>query len=648
MPSSWPEPPRRETPPAPAWPEPPAAEAPTSWPEPPRRTPEPSWPEPPRKDPSWPEPPAAPRPRGARRDAGGYEPASTSPDNTRPDLIEPVRPESARPQPGRHDGGLIERRFEDGRPSSGRYESGRHDSGPHNSGPHSSGPQSSGPHSGGPQSSGPHSGGPRDGGPEPSWPEQPRGGGWPESSPQSGPITSWPEANPHDTQTSWPEPVPPPQSPGGPGGWPEVSPKGAPPPGQPADPVPAWAQPPAPSNDAWSNLSGSNLSGPATWPPADAPADPPPAERTVMYDKSGTPRHDLPPPETQDQPPRHSSHPADERTVTYAQHTENLLNERAVPSTSMDSTHTGTPAAEDASARPGSNLSRDPSDPEHRFVTAGQISGSRTPPPERQQELWNTVFGDNYQAMGEQDELDEDSGKPVWIYALGGSAAVALVAALLWAFLWGPLASDDAASAGETAATATASQKPTATKTATSIGPLPKYPGKASPVTGRLAVASAGISVPRLGGEWQLDQRPAATINGTYNFTHRQYVQVAPQRFAVIMAGPLQDRMASYYEEDNLEPVIKQVVLDARKRFFPTDNKVRKIAQQPIKVGDRTGRLIAYSLTSDTEKATIATIAVNTGAAKPAIVFMSIPADKKSLLPDIRTVMNQIRLTNAG
>ncbi|MEV5328372.1 hypothetical protein AB0K67_29955 [Nonomuraea sp. NPDC052634] len=621
MPSSWPEPPRRETPPAPAWPEPPAAEAPTSWPEPPRRTPEPSWPEPPRKDPSWPEPPAAPRPRGARRDAGGYEPASTSPDNTRPDLIEPVRPESARPQPGRHDGGLIERRFEDGRPSSGPHDGGRHDGGRHEGGGRA--PE------------------------QPSWPEQPRGGGWPESSPQSGPITSWPEANPQDTQTSWPEPVPPPQSPAGPGGWPEVSSKGTPPPGQPADPVPAWAQPPAPSHDAWSNLSS-----PAPWPPADKPADPPPAERTVMYDKSNTPRQDLPPPrQSHDQPQsqQHRSHPADERTVTYAQHTENLLNERAVPSTSMDSTHTGSPAAEDQSARPGSNLSRDPSDPEHRFVTAGQISGSRTPPPERQQELWNTVFGDNYQAMGEQDDLDEDSGKPVWVYALGGSVVVALVAALLWAFLWGPLASDDAASAGETAATeATASKKPTATKTATSIGPLPRYPGKASPVTGRLAVASAGISVPRLGGEWQLDQRPAATINGTYNFTHRQYVQVAPQRYAVIMAGPLQERMASYYEQDNLEPVIKQVVLDARKRFFPTGNKVRKIAQQPIKVGDQTGRLIAYSLTSDTEKATIATIAVNTGAAKPAIVFMSIPADKKSLLPDIRTVMNQIRLTDAG
>jgi hypothetical protein len=155
--------------------------------------------------------------------------------------------------------------------------------------------------------------------------------------------------------------------------------------------------------------------------------------------------------------------------------------------------------------------------------------------------------------------------------------------------------------------------------------------------------AAAGISLPRLGGDWQLDQR--ATVKATYGFDTRQYVQVAPERFAQLLSGPLSPKLASYYEQDNLEPVIKQVVLTARKRFFPADNKVRKIAQQPIKVGDATGRLIAYSLTSGTEKATIVTMAVNTGGSLPAIVYMSIPADEKQLLPDIRTVMNQLRLT---
>ncbi|MEW9553104.1 hypothetical protein [Nonomuraea sp. NPDC050783] len=353
-------------------------------------------------------------------------------------------------------------------------------------------------------------------------------------------------------------------------------------------------------------------------------------------------------------------HPSDERTVTYAQ-TQNLLNDRAVPSTPMEPTHIGTPPtpppgppAEDphgrpqggGGPRPGAGLSRDPSDPENRFVTAGQISGSRTPPPERQQELWNTVFGDDYQAMGDRDALDdEDRGKPIWIYALGGSVVIALVAALLWAFLAGPLAGEDpagTAALAEPSASASASQKAGTTKSSTSIGPLPKYSGKASPVIGRVPDQAAGISVPRLGGTWRLDQR--ATVKATYGYDTRQYVPITDDKAAMVMSGPLPQRLASYYDQDDLEPVIKQVVLDARKRFFPADNKVRKIAQQAIKVGDKTGRLVAYSLTSSTDKATVVTMAVNTGGSVPAIVYVSIPAESKQLLPDIRVVMNQLRL----
>ncbi|MFB4265498.1 hypothetical protein [Nonomuraea sp. GTA35] len=620
LPSSWPEPPRREagwsespSEVPTSWPSAPAAEVPTSWPETPRPAhPEPSWPEPPRKDPSWPEPPGASRP--------GPGPSHQAPPGPSQGASWPEPP---RQGPGR--------------------------------------PDAAAPTSWPDNASSPDV--------RMSWPENTSSpdvrNPWPDNASSPNVRTSWPEnASSPDVRAAWQD-GPPPQSTAGPAAWPEVSSKGAPPPsaqapgapgpgspppGRPADPVPAWAQPPTPSADAWSNLSS-----PAPWPPADraAPAEPG-AERTAVYNNAG--------------PPPPAAHPADERTVTYAQHTQNLLNDRAVPSTPMDSAqpHTdtplgtppggpagtppgtpqGPPSAEDHPGRPGSNLSRDPSDPENRFVTAGQISGSRTPPPERQQELWNTVFGDNYQSMGDQDGLeDEEPGKPIWIYALGGSVAVALVAALLWAFLWGPLAGDDAPSSASLAAEQSASSPPkaTATKASTSIGPLPKYTGKASPVIGRVPDAEARISVPRLGGTWQLDQR--ATVKGTYGFNTRQYVQVAPERYATVMSGPLSPRLSSYYEADNLEPVIKQVVLSARRSFFPDGNKVRKIAQQPIKVGDQTGRLIAYSLTSDTEKATIVTMAVNTGAEVPAIVYISIPSESKQLLPDVRTVMNQIRLT---
>ncbi len=334
--------------------------------------------------------------------------------------------------------------------------------------------------------------------------------------------------------------------------------------------------------------------------------------------------------------PRGRAHPGDERVAGGPEHASG-------PTSGPTSGHAA-PAGDGQPpdpARPGANLSRDPSDPDRPFVTAGQISGSRTPPPERQQELWNTVFGDNYEAMGEHEQLEEEQGRPIWIYALAGSVAIALVAALGWAFLAGPLAGEEPKATAATPPAKTSSG-PAPSRRATATRPLPRYPGRAAPVIGVVQDPQARVTVPRLGGTWQLDQRP--TVQGTYGFTTRQYVQTGPGVYAQIMTGPLPERMASFYtSKTDLEPVIKAVVVNARKKFFPADNKVRKIAQQPLKVGAAGGQLIAYSLTSATQRATIVTAAVNTGADVPAIVYITIPSTSKELLPDVNTVVRQLK-----
>ncbi|MEV4013090.1 hypothetical protein AB0J35_21530 [Nonomuraea angiospora] len=616
-----------------------------SWPEAPRSAQQdPAWPEPPRTDDSWPEPPRRSRSEAGRSEAAGPQSwpdlppqGATGPSWPAPPARDATGPSWPEPSP---QGASAPSSWPDVPPSGAAGPSSWPDSSPQSAGP-SSWPEAS------PQSA------------PTAWPDSPPQNGpssWQDAAPQGGP-SSWPDAAPQGGRSTRPDlplpggpsPLPggpsswqdgPQQGSAGPTSWPDAQARGGPEFGlrgeeRPVpDPIPAWEQPP-PSADSWSNLSS-----PAPWPPAERDKPGSPEQATAMYQVD-----DLP--QGAHAPPR-QAHPSEERTMTYAQHTENLLNDRAVPSPNMDSSNiSATPPAEDTDApRPGSNLNRDPSDPDRPFVTAGQISGSRTPPPERQQELWNTVFGDNYQGMGDEDSLEESQGKPIWIYALGGSVAIALVAALLWAFLAGPLASDDPAASNTVAEKPTTAQKPTATRSSTTIGALPKYPGKAAPVIGRVPDAAAGISLPRLGGTWRLDTR--TTVKATYNYDTRQFVPITQDTSAQLMSGPLPQKLASYYEKDNLEPVIKQVVLDARKRFFPTGNKVRKIAQQPIKVGDNTGRLIAYSLTSETEKATIVTMAVNTGGNLPAIVYMSIPADSKQLLPDVRTVMNQLRIGAQG
>ncbi|MEU0564953.1 hypothetical protein ABZ297_06100 [Nonomuraea sp. NPDC005983] len=483
----------------------------------------------------------------------------------------------------------------------------------------------------------------------PTWPEDPR----PAEPPRQDVPTSWPQAAqpswPEAAQPSWPEP--PRQEPTWPDPQRTTSPDGWPDPQRTTSPD-AWPEPQnTTSPDAWSNLSS-----PAPWPqatqpggPFDRPASHNQATPADAYAKSETPLDDRPRPRpTQDQqvypaPPQDQqvfpAPPQDQQVYPGPPQGQQVfpgtpLDDRAVPSG-------GTPPSMDDHARPGANLSRDPSDPDRPFVTAGQISGSRTPPPERQQELWDTVFGDNYQAMGEQDSLDEP-GRPIWMYALAGSVAIALVGALAWAFLAGPLASDEPA-ANQPPAKASTSAPPSPTKPSTSIGRLPRYPGKAAPVTGALQDAAAKISVPRLGGTWQLDQR--ATVKTTYGYDTRQFAKVGENSYAELMTGPLPSKLASSFtSEDDLEPVIRQVVLSARKRFFPEDNKVRKIAQQPLKVGESTGRLVAYSLTSGTQNATIVTAAINSGGDVPAIVYMSVPADGKQYLPDINTVVRQLKV----
>ncbi|MFB9708841.1 hypothetical protein [Streptosporangium nondiastaticum] len=293
--------------------------------------------------------------------------------------------------------------------------------------------------------------------------------------------------------------------------------------------------------------------------------------------------------------------------------------------------------------QPGGHLSRDPSDPNRPFVTAGQISGPKTPPPERQQELWDTVFGDNYQAMGDDDDL-EDRGRPIWIYALAGSAVIALVGVVLWAFLAGPLAS------GKEDETAAPQTKPSSAAKdpakSGSVPRLPRFPGKASPVSGALVDQGAAISVPRLGGPWRLDQRPA--VQTSYGFDTRQYVPAGSDaagkpQFAQVMSGPLSARMKSKYVEGRLAPVINAVASAARGKFFPQGNTARKTAQQTLKVGGHPAQLAAYEITAGETKTTVVVAVVNTGAQLPSVVYMSVPDSKKELLPDINTVFKSIK-----
>jgi len=291
-------------------------------------------------------------------------------------------------------------------------------------------------------------------------------------------------------------------------------------------------------------------------------------------------------------------------------------------------------------------------DPYRPFVTAGQISGPKTPPAHRQQELWNTVFGENYQAIDEYD--DEERGRPVWLFALAGSVAVALIGVLVWAFTAGPLSSNDSPSKNTTAASA--SGKPSTARTSSAeqqvtVPGLPTFEGTASPVTGRLVDQGGGISVARLGGQWQTDTR-TAHVQQTYGFNPRQYVSAGmttrgKPEFAQVMTGPLPQALAARYSgPGRLAPVLGAVVTQARQTLFSKGSVATKVAQQKISRGGVSGLLAAFKVKADKEQTTVVVAALTPeGAQLPTIIYMQVPELKEDLLPDINTIFKSIRPT---
>ncbi|WP_155360604.1 hypothetical protein [Acrocarpospora macrocephala] len=280
------------------------------------------------------------------------------------------------------------------------------------------------------------------------------------------------------------------------------------------------------------------------------------------------------------------------------------------------------------------------------FVTAGQISGPKTPPAHRQQELWNNVFGENYQAIEEYE--DEERGRPIWLFALAGSVLIALIGALLWAFLAGPLASsDDAAPSQPSPSPSKASASNASQPQAAS---LLEYEGTPSPVQGRIADSESRVSIPKLGGQWKTDVDQQKNL-ATYGYVTRQFVSAGlttkgkPQ-FAQVMSGPLaQDLAAKYTTADDLRPVLSAVVFKARQNLFPKGNKVAKVGQQKLRGG--IGQLAAYEVSDDGGKTLVVVAAVNTGAPLPSIVYMQVPDIKDDLLPDVGTVFKSIKVANS-
>ncbi|WP_283138203.1 hypothetical protein [Rhizohabitans arisaemae] len=284
------------------------------------------------------------------------------------------------------------------------------------------------------------------------------------------------------------------------------------------------------------------------------------------------------------------------------------------------------------------------------FVTAAQISGPKTPPAQRQHELYKRVFEDDFD--GADDDAGPEHRRRVWPWALVGSTALALVAAIV--IIYEPFEDSGGTGAARIPvnnAGAKASATPKPTPTQPSSERLPRYPGRPSPVVGRVADAQSRLGYAALGTPWQRDQR--TTVRREFGFTARQYIPAGTDHlgqpvYAHVMSGTLDPSLAGKYAgPDDFVPVINAAAYRLKLKFSSKEAVATRVATQRLTVDGHPGGLIVYNVKASTlgeSSMTMLVAAIDTGAKTPSILYISIPDNKKRILPDIHTVLKSLKV----
>ncbi|MET8160758.1 hypothetical protein ABZT47_30750 [Sphaerisporangium sp. NPDC005289] len=164
---------------------------------------------------------------------------------------------------------------------------------------------------------------------------------------------------------------------------------------------------------------------------------------------------------------------------------------------------------------------------------------------------------------------------------------------------------------------------------------LANYPGHGAPAKGRVKDNRSGISFTRFVKQWKLTKSsPFATrrvLPAVKGAGHRGLLATCPVPIAV---------------QDELKDT---AFLAARwtLNYHPDGSKITWTASQGFKAGKREGWLLGYRVTykagGKKHVATAAVALVDVPAAKPAMVFITIPDAQKKRWADINTLISSIR-----
>ncbi|MQY05573.1 hypothetical protein [Actinomadura macrotermitis] len=182
----------------------------------------------------------------------------------------------------------------------------------------------------------------------------------------------------------------------------------------------------------------------------------------------------------------------------------------------------------------------------------------------------------------------------------------------------------------------------------TKVVKVKDYPGKGSPVVGRVTDDDARISYAEFGGDWGKSRAVDPHISGN---DQEQRFDTEPKWQAAIVSGVVDSDLMDHYTGRDRHRALATAVMDEAQKYDYDSGAGRDVASQPITVGGRKGwvvvREIRFVKPGIRAKVDLgATVIVDTGRVRPAFITIEIPDTHKRLWPDINALIGSVRTTS--
>ncbi|MBX6383574.1 MAG: hypothetical protein IRZ07_11490 [Microbispora sp.] len=179
---------------------------------------------------------------------------------------------------------------------------------------------------------------------------------------------------------------------------------------------------------------------------------------------------------------------------------------------------------------------------------------------------------------------------------------------------------------------------------------LPRYPGKSSPVIGRLTDRAAGLSYARLGGGWGSPSREQQP--GFDGRTLSLWVESRPERgwFAVYGSDRLSPELLERYRGERRLFQAAMAQMETFTLIYSPDSIYVDVVSQPLTVdGHEAWVLVRQTRMGAKADTTIRSelqtlVLIDTGKERPAYLYVEMPDPAYDYLPDVNRLISSIRV----